>query len=61
MLLASLVAVPVSGLLLVAAGEDWLPAHVTAQIVFLAAIAGHVGLVLSHTVLRRNRNLARMI
>jgi cytochrome b561 len=61
LLLASLVAVPASGLLLVAAGGDWLPAHVTAQIVFLAAIAGHVGLVLKHTVLRRNRHLARML
>lgn len=61
LLLASLVAMPPSGLLLVAAGEDWLPAHVTAQVVFLAAVAGHVGLVLTHTVLRGNRHLARMI
>lgn len=61
LLLALLVVVPASGLLLVAGGEDWLPVHVAAQLVFLAAIAGHVGLVLRHTVLRRNRHLARML
>lgn len=60
-LLTSLVVVPVSGLLLVAAGEDWLPLHVAAQFVFLGAVAGHVGLVLRHTVVRRNRHLARML
>lgn len=61
LLLALLVVVPATGLLLVAAGDDWLPVHVTAQVVFLGAIAGHVGLVLRHTVLRRNRHLARML
>jgi cytochrome b561 len=61
LLLALLVVVPATGLLLVAAGEDWLPVHVTVQIVFLAAIAAHVGLVLRHTVVRRNRHLARML
>jgi cytochrome b561 len=60
-LLALLVVVPASGLLLVAAGTDWLPLHVAAQIAFLLAIAAHVGLVLRHTVLRRNRHLARML
>ena len=60
-LLALLVVVPVSGLLLVAAGDGWLPLHVAAQIGFLVAIALHVGLVLSHTVVRRNRHLARML
>ena len=60
-LLGSLVVVPVTGLLLVATGDDWLALHVAAQIVFLAAIAGHVGLVLRHTVLRPNRHLSRMV
>ena len=60
-LLTLLFVVPVSGLLLVAAGDGWLPLHVAAQIAFLAAIALHVGLVLSHTVVRRNRHLARML
>jgi cytochrome b561 len=60
-LLALLFVVPATGLLLVAAGDDWLPVHVAAQIVFLVAIAAHVGLVLRHTVVRRNRHLARML
>ena len=60
-LLALLVVVPASGLLLVAAGTDWLPVHVAAQLAFLAAIAAHVGLVLRHTVVRRNGHLARML
>ena len=61
LLLALLVVVPATGLLLVAWGDDWLPAHVAAQIVFLVAIALHVGLVVNHTVARRNRHLARML
>jgi len=61
LLLTMLFVVPASGLLLVAAGDDWLPVHVVAQIVFLLAIAAHVGLVLRHTVVRRNRHLARML
>jgi len=60
-LLALLVLVPASGLLLVAGGHDWLPLHVAAQLAFLAAIAGHVGLVLRHTVVRRDRHLARLL
>jgi cytochrome b561 len=61
LLLALLIVVPATGLLLVAAGDDWLPVHVAAQIAFLVGIAVHVGLVLSHTVVRRNRHLARMV
>ncbi|HET6393786.1 MAG TPA: cytochrome b/b6 domain-containing protein [Blastococcus sp.] len=61
LLLALLVVVPASGLLLVAGADDWLPVHVAAQLVLLAAIAAHVGLVLRHTVVRRNRHLARML
>lgn len=61
LLLGLLVVVPASGLLLVAGGEDRLPVHVTAQVLFLGAIAAHVGLVLRHTVLRPNRHLARML
>jgi cytochrome b561 len=60
-LLTLLVVVPATGLLLAASGDDWLPLHVAAQIAFLAAVAAHVGLVLSHTVVRRNRHLARML
>jgi len=61
LLLALLFAVPATGLLLVLAGEHWVPVHVAAQIAFLATIAAHVGLVLRHTVVHRNRHLARML
>ncbi|MGY1617456.1 cytochrome b/b6 domain-containing protein [Geodermatophilus sp. SYSU D00691] len=60
-LLLLLVVVPATGLLLVAAGTGWLPVHVAGQVALLAAIAAHVGLVLRHTVVRRNRHLARML
>jgi cytochrome b561 len=60
-LLALLVVVPATGLLLVAAGDDWLAVHVAGQIALLVAIAVHVGLVLRHTVVRRNGHLARMV
>jgi cytochrome b561 len=61
LLLALLVITPATGLLLVAAGEDWLPVHVAAQLAFLLVLATHIGLVLEHTLLRRNRHLARML
>jgi cytochrome b561 len=60
-LLTLLVVVPGTGLLLVAAGDDWVPVHVSAQLALLATIATHVGLVLRHTAVRRNRHLARML
>jgi cytochrome b561 len=60
-MLALLVLVPASGLLLVAAGTGWVAVHVTAQFALLAAIALHVGLVLKHTVVHRDRQLARML
>ena len=60
-LLTLLFVVPGSGLLLIAVGDDWLPLHIAAQLVLLAAIAVHVGLVVKHTVIRRNRHLARML
>jgi cytochrome b561 len=61
LLLALLVLVPATGLLLVLAGDGWVPVHVAAQVAFLGAIAVHVGLVLRHTVVHRNRHLARML
>jgi cytochrome b561 len=60
-LLTLLFVVPGSGLALLALGEDWLPLHITAQFVLLAAIAVHVGLVLKHTVVQRDRHLVQMI
>lgn len=61
LLLGLLFAVPLSGLLLIFGGTDLLAVHIAAQIVLLAAVAAHVGLVLKHTVLRRNRHLSRMV
>lgn len=60
-LLTLLFVVPASGLLLIAVGVDWLPLHISAQVVLLAVIAVHVGLVLSHTVVRRDGELWRML
>ena len=61
LLLALLFVVPGTGLLLIGTGTDWLPLHVTAQVLFLVVIALHVGLVLKHTVVHRNAHLKRML
>ena len=53
--------VPGTGLALLALGDDWLPLHIGAQVMLLAAIAAHVGLVLRYTVVHRDRHLARML
>lgn len=60
-LLTMLFVVPASGLALIPAGGNWLALHLAAQLVLLVAVAGHVGLVLKHTVMRPNRHLRRMI
>lgn len=61
LLLTSLFLVPVSGLLLVWVSVDWLWLHITAQLMFLATIGVHVGLVLRHTFFRRDGELRRML
>lgn len=60
-LMALLLIVPATGLLIVLAGEQVVAMHIAAQLVLVLAVALHVGLVLKHTVLRRNRHLARML
>lgn len=60
-MLAMLFIVPATGLVLIAAGQEWLPLHITAQIVVITVVALHIGLVLKHTVLRRNGQLFRML
>jgi cytochrome b561 len=60
-LLTLLFVVPGTGLLLIVVGDDWLPLHIAAQLVLLAAIALHVGLIMKHTIVRRHRHLARML
>ncbi|WP_435188349.1 cytochrome b [Streptomyces sp. bgisy126] len=54
--------VPVTGILLLASDDDGLLwVHVTAQVLFLAALACHVGLVLKHQLVDRDRLLSRML
>jgi cytochrome b561 len=61
LLLTLLFVVPATGLLLIAGDSDWLPVHIAAQVVLLAVIAVHVGLVMGHTVVRRDGQLWRMV
>ncbi|GGY62610.1 hypothetical protein GCM10010363_50180 [Streptomyces omiyaensis] len=61
LLLLTLV-VPATGVVLLASGEDGLVGvHVSAQALFLAALTAHVGLVLKHQLLDRDRLLRRML
>lgn len=61
LMLTLLFLVPATGLLLIDGESDWLVAHIAAQLVLLTLIAVHVGLVLSHTVVRRDGQLWRML
>jgi cytochrome b561 len=61
-LLLLLFAIPLSGLLLVGTGEDdYVPVHVAAHVAFFIVVGLHVGLVLKHTLIQRDRHLARML
>ena len=60
-LLALLLVVPATGLSLVLVSDELVPLHLAAQVGLILTIVLHVGLVLRHTVVRRNRHLARML
>ena len=60
-LLLLLFAIPISGLLLVTGDDDWLPLHIGAHIAFFVVVGLHIALVLKHTVIQRDRHLARML
>ncbi|MGH3361188.1 MAG: cytochrome b [Nocardioides sp.] len=61
-LVALLFVIPLSGLALVLSDDDAvLPLHVAAHIAFFVAIAVHLGLVLKHTLVDRDRLLSRML
>jgi cytochrome b561 len=61
-LLVLLFVVPLTGIVLVASGDDdVLPLHVGAHIAFFVALAGHLGLVLKHQLVDRDRLLGRML
>jgi cytochrome b561 len=53
--------IPLSGLSLVLVSDDLLPLHVAAHFLFFGALALHLGLVLKHQLLDRDRLLRRMI
>ena len=60
-LLLLLFAIPTTGLVLVLGGDDdMLGWHVATHIGFFLALAAHVGLVLKHQVINRDRLLSRM-
>lgn len=61
LLLAALFVIPISGLLVLLVDDDWLPLHVGGHIAFFVALAAHLGLVLKHQVVDRDRLLGRML
>jgi cytochrome b561 len=60
-LLLLLFVIPGTGLLLVAGEDNWLSLHIAAHIAFFVVVGLHIGLVLKHTVIQRDRHLARML
>ena len=60
-LLVLLFVVPVTGLSVLLGDDDLLPLHVASHVAFFAALALHLGLVLRHTLGRRDRLLSRML
>jgi cytochrome b561 len=55
-----MIAIPITGLLLVISDDDLLVAHITAHLAFFVALAVHVGLVLKHQVIQHDHLLGRM-
>lgn len=60
-LYAATFAIPLTGIALVLSGDDLLVAHIVSHIVFFAALALHVGLVLKHQLIDRDHLLRRMV
>jgi cytochrome b561 len=60
-LLVLLFAIPLSGLWLVLVSDDAVGVHVAAHIAFFVALAAHLGLVLKHQLIDRDRLLKRML
>jgi cytochrome b561 len=61
-LMLLLFVIPISGLLLVAGDDDdWVELHIGAHIAFFIVVGLHIALVLKHTVIQRDRHLARML
>ena len=60
-LYASLLVMPATGIVLLLSDDDLLWLHVASHVVFFAALALHVGLVLKHQLVDRDRLLDRML
>lgn len=60
-LYALLVVVPATGIALVLGGDDLVALHVAGHIALYVALAAHVGLVLKHQLIDRDRLLRRML
>jgi cytochrome b561 len=61
-LMLLLLVIPVSGLLLVARDDDdWVGLHIGAHIALFVVVGLHIALVLKHTLIQRDRHLARML
>lgn len=60
-LYALLFAMPLSGLWLVLLNDDAVAVHVTSHIAFFVVIAAHIGLVLKHQLINRDRLIRRML
>jgi cytochrome b561 len=60
-LLLLLFLIPASGFLLVAGEDDWVGLHIAAHVAFFVVVGLHILLVLKHTVIQRDRHLARML
>lgn len=56
-----LLAIPLTGLWLVLVSDDAVAIHVAAHIAFFVVVAAHLGLVLKHQLLDRDRLLRRML
>ena len=52
---------PLTGIWLVAVSDDALAAHIAGHIALFLALAAHVGLVLKHQLIQRDRLLRRML
>ncbi|WP_107774945.1 cytochrome b [Nocardioides sediminis] len=60
-LLTLLFAIPLTGLSLLVAGDDVVALHVASHVAFFAALTAHLGLVLKHQLVDRDRLLRRML
>ena len=53
--------IPLTGLWLVLVSDDAVALHVASHIAFFCVVAAHIGLVLKHQLIDRDRLLRRMI